>query len=171
MECVRQRSGTLCRVMTGHGSGASSCELRVYIYDNLLPALAHQLTSARAFLDADCLGAGNDSDSVCAASEFSWRTIRQYSSDGPIYDHFANACPRTKDPSSADVFVVPFLFGWMMVSGWLKRPANGAHVLHASRSAIVKEHDRMVRAALSIQNGSLVHLNNSTARRHVFLFS
>lgn len=97
-------------------------------------------------------------------SKFGW-SIRQYTAEVPIYERIITKCPVTADPESADLFLVPFYFGFMMTLGWVIRdlPSNARAVASA-------EHREMVNAAREVHK-ALPHLNERTADRHVFLFT
>ena len=157
-----------------------ACRLRVFVYPSVLPSLAHQIETAHFFLpppappaqphkphklhkphnmtaDANCL------QDACTYDDFLSFGTRQYTADWPLYNHMVSQCPQTPDPAEADVFLVPFLFGYMMTSAW-----DQTWVPDKARRR--REHNRMVDNALAIPK-QLPYLNATTAHRHIFLFS
>ena len=151
-----------------HAHGSSfRCRLRVYVYQGLLAHLRQQQRSGRFFgfpttinsprVNVSCL------EAPCSFDTFEWNNIRQYTSEVPIYERLVTMCPVVSDAEQADVFLVPFYYGYMMTLGW--------QVKHSSTPPAWRaEHRQMIKAALST-NDALPYLNNRTASRHIFLFS
>ena len=145
------------------------CTLRMFVYESYLPHLEVQQKSGAffGFSSPEAEHGRNTSclEGPCSYASFSWMNIRQYTAEIPIYQRLMASCPTTTDPNAADLFLVPFFFGYMMTLGWL--PAvRGAHGSLPLQSA----HRQMKRAALAAK-ALLPHLNNATASRHVILFT
>jgi len=81
----------------------------------------------------------------------------QYTGDWVILERMTRDCTLVDDPRLADFFLVPFLFGTLSAADW-------------QRCYPLK---RMLKKALKrvISGAMLVHLNRTTASRHVFLCS
>ena len=158
-----------------------ACALQVFKYPSVLPSLAHQVDTAHVFLprqgpqnmslvnfsSLDYRAAqrtpNNCLQNACTSESFISFGTRQYSADWPLYRHLTSECPQTSDPERSDVFLVPFLFGYMMTSAWERTP-----VLDPARRR--REHHTMIENALAIKK-QLPFLNATTAPRHIFLFS
>ena len=144
------------------------CRLRIFLYTSHLHYLRQQQRSGHIFgFSTETTNDGGSIQKVscleapCSFDTFIRNNTRQYTGEVPVYHRLVNTCQLTTDPSKADVFLVPFFFGYMMTLGW----SVGAYGI-AGRA----EHREMMRAAVSIGK-SLPHLNNNTAARHIFLFS
>lgn len=145
------------------------CILRTFVYESYLPHLEVQQKSGAFFgfssPEAEQGGSMSCLVGPCSYVSFSWMNIRQYTAEIPIYQRLMTSCPTTTDPNAADLFLVPFFFGYMMTLGWLPevRGAQGSSPLKSA-------HRQMKRAALAAK-ALLPHLNNATASRHVILFT
>ena len=152
----------------GHAHGSPfRCRLRVYVYQGYLPHLRQQQRSGRFFGFPTTIKSprGNVSclEAPCSFDTFEWNNIRQYTSEVPIYERLVTACSVVNDAEQADVFLVPFYYGYMMTLGW--------QVKHSATPAAWRaEHREMMQAALATRR-ALPYLNNRTASRHIFLFS
>lgn len=139
------------------------CKLRIFVYRSYLPHLELQRASGRFFgwsnsyvehdHNISCL------EGPCLYSSFGANNIRQYTGEVPIYKRLVTQCPTTADPAAADIFLVPFFFGYMMSLGWQLKTAEWR-----------AEHRDMMKAALDAKR-LLPHLTNRTAARHLFLFT
>ena len=143
------------------------CSLRIFLYRSYLPHLHLQEASGRFFgfshnkdRNASCL------EGPCYYKTFGMHNILQYTGEVPIYQRLISTCPTTDDPNAADLFLVPFFFGYMMTLGWQLKTIHSA----TGWATWKAEHQEMMKAALAAK-GLLPHLNNQTAARHVFLFS
>ena len=106
--------------VTQHGRFA--CRMRVYVYHEHSPSLQMQRNSGRHFgfssmqagpsHNVSCL------EAACLYDTFNLNNVRQYTSEVPVYHRLVTTCPLTRDPEEADVFLVPFYFGYMMSLGW-----------------------------------------------------
>ena len=150
-----------------HGRHSFECRLRIYVYENYATHLQEQQHSGRHFgypgvapdpsRNVSCL------EAPCIFDSFGYNNIRQYTAEVPIYQRLVTACKTTTDPDSADVFLVPFYFGYMMTLGWQVK----------SKQMPLEwklEHREMMRDAIRVRH-SLQYLNASTAARHIFLFT
>ena len=168
------------------------CRLRVYLYEEHVSSLQRQLRGVtgnffgwansceRHRICAANLSHSASSDNAsclekqCTYSTFTYANTYTFTTDVPIYKRLVSACPLTKDPAAADVFLVPYSFGTMMTLLWGLKAASDHNLRHFRNhldvSALKQEHRWMMDAAISIPK-NLPHFNESTAARHVFLFS
>ena len=146
------------------------CRLRLYVYKAFLPHLQLQRRSGRFFsLQSDTGSIHNTSclEGRCQYGTFGLHNVRQYTSEVPIYRRLVSQCPTTLDPEKADMFLIPFFFGYMMTLGWqLKSTSYSVPSLAQWKT----EHREMMKAAIA-SKGLLPHLNNGTARKHLVLFT
>lgn len=106
-------------------------------------------------------------EAPCQFDSFITHNTRQYTSEVPIYQRLVSTCPLVTDPENADLFLVPFYFGYMMTLGW------GVHAKSAPgerRDTLRSDHRKMMGSAIAVRH-ALPYLNNQTAARHVFLFT
>ena len=145
--------------------GRAGCRARVYLYESYLKHLQLQQHSGRFFGFPKSERSGNASclEAPCRFDSFTTYNVRQYTSEVPIYRRIVSKCPLVSEPEKADIFLVPFYFGYMMTLGWqVKRPGT------PSEQRV--EHRQMMNAALALHK-SLPYLTNETAHKHVFLFT
>ena len=92
-------------------------------------------------------------------------TVREYSAEVPILQRLLRTCPhRTADPAAADMFVVPYYFGFASTLAWGISDrvfGPGARKVHTKMDSYSRVH--LWR--------ELRHLNPETANRHVFFFT
>jgi hypothetical protein len=99
-----------------------SCRLRIFVYENLLPNLTAVLQYGRWYGNStESTGCGNCLVQSCEYSSFSTNNARQYSSEIPVLLRLLTACRVTRNPGSADLFVVPVPLGTIGSSAWDKR--------------------------------------------------
>lgn len=148
------------------------CSLRTYVYPHLQPYLEHQLRTAHLFLplpDAHLAAPGAPKNVSCLQrpcaynSSFKDWNIRQYTAEAAIYERIVAQCPLVADPSQADMYLVPFLFGFMMSIGWVHPQLKGSSPQRLEHGVMVAVTERM--------RAQLTHLNRTTASRHVILFT
>lgn len=92
-------------------------------------------------------------------------TVREYSAEVPILQRLLRTCPhRTADPAAADMFVIPYYFGFASTLAWGISDrvfGPGARKVHTKMDSYSRVH--LWR--------ELRHLNSETANRHVFFFT
>ena len=151
----------------------SPCSMRLFIY-NLnaqrsapAPGVHERSTPLSRQLAFGVRVFGNQSisclEGACVSQSWGNMTARQYTGEVPIYQRLLQLCPVVNDPTHADLFVVPFFFGFLQGIGWSLSDRKYGPGTRAAHGRIV--HDALGAIA------HLDHLNRSTAHRHLFLFS
>lgn len=173
MLAVNAATAVASQSHTSSSSASSSqqhsrpCRLRIFEYKSFLPHLQLQQASGKFFGYSKSLDdAGQNTSCLegpCEYGSFGFNNVRQYTSEVPVYRRLISRCPTTTDPEMADVFLVPFFYGYMMTLGWQSKT-------YEMPAAWKAAHHQMVRAALTTRR-LLTHLNNETAARHVILFT
>jgi hypothetical protein len=153
--------------------GRFTCRLKIYVYRQFLHHLQQQQHSGRWFGFSDTRRVTGATRNVtrnvsclegpCIFNGFKYLNVRQYTSEVPIYQRLVTACTVVDEPERADIYLVPFYFGYMMTLGWQVK-------MKEMPDAWRVEHREMMRAALSLKR-ALPYLDNRTASRHVLLFT
>ena len=135
----------------------SRCSLRIYTYPTQQRPLTDLLSFVRVHGHKHC---GASALTSCQSTSF-WPNNRQYSADVLIWQALLRACSVTEDPNSAQVLVVPFLFGTASTLDWgMKWPRKSL----ASRLELIKRNGIKLLSRLS-------YLNASSAARHLVIWT
>lgn len=120
-----------------------SChDLRMYVYDLPQHIVLHTLQDAARVIDVNCLlGSCNTS--------FVNIEVLSYTGELFVLRRLLAQCKRVRRPSLADFFLVPFPLSLWRVVGWTGK--------------------RSVPNILRVLRPHLVHMDNATAHKHVFL--
>ncbi len=119
-----------------------SChDLRMYVYDLPEYVVLDTLQDAARVIDIECLLGS------CNASFAN--TVFTYTGELFVLRRLLAQCTRVRRPSLADFFLVPFPLSLWRVVGWTGK--------------------RSVPNILRVLRPHLVHMNNATAHKHVFL--
>ena len=137
-----------------HPTDRAFSKLRLFVYKSLFGTSSEIFRAAVALMQANRMY-GRSRHCMLRSCDVGWggiANLRQFTPDVPILIRLLQVATIVDDPAEADGFLVPVPLGTFQAANW--------HM---------KAKGRLFRELRALLGAELVHLNESTSRRHIFL--